>query len=183
MSGEIYEPREDSFLLLKHVKNYENDSFLDMGTGSGILAMEASKYCKFVLACDKNKKAVKELVKLINKNNLINIRAVYSDLFSNIKQNFDIIMFNPPYLPSDPNYPDISLDGGKQGYEIIEKFLYQAKKFLRPKGKIVLLFSSLSKKGKIDKILENSGYRYKKIDQEKIDFEDLYIYEIWKNAE
>lgn len=92
-------------------------------------------------------------------------------------------MFNPPYLPSDPNYPDISLDGGKQGYEIIEKFLYQAKKFLRPKGKIVLLFSSLSKKGKIDKILENSGYRYKKIDQEKIDFEDLYIYEIWKNAE
>lgn len=54
MIKEIYEPREDSFLLLEQIKKHirKNDKVLDVGTGSGILALEASKcseICDFQL--------------------------------------------------------------------------------------------------------------------------------------
>ncbi|MBU1111510.1 MAG: methyltransferase, partial [Nanoarchaeota archaeon] len=101
-----------------------------------------------------------------------------SNLFSNIKESFDLIIFNPPYLPSCANCPDIALDGGKEGYELIEKFLKQAKKHLNKDGIILLLFSSFSKKEKINKILERERYYYKEIAKQHIHFEDLYVYEI-----
>ena len=52
---------------------------------------------------------------------------MHSDLFSNIKGKFNTIIFNPPYLPED-EFKDKSLDGGKKGYEIIEKFLNKVSK-------------------------------------------------------
>ena len=44
----MYEPQEDSFLLQKQVKKYAKGIVLDMGTGSGILAVEAAKSQKVV---------------------------------------------------------------------------------------------------------------------------------------
>ncbi|MFH1770283.1 MAG: HemK2/MTQ2 family protein methyltransferase [archaeon] len=165
----IYEPREDSFLLQKHIKDYAKGSVLDMGTGSGILAEEAIKYTDKVLAADINKEAIK-------KHSKIEFRQ--SNLFSNVKESFDLIIFNPPYLPSCAKDSDIALDGGKEGYELIEKFLKQAKKHLNKNGVILLLFSSFSKKEKIDKVLKEENYSYKEIAKEHIHFEDLYVYEI-----
>jgi len=43
-------------------------------------------------------------------------------------------LFNPPYLP-DGKVKDAALDGGKNGYNLICKFLHEAKRFLRPQGK------------------------------------------------
>ena len=44
----IYDPAEDSFLILKHIKDFAHDKkVLDLGTGSGVLAREASKYTKW----------------------------------------------------------------------------------------------------------------------------------------
>jgi len=70
------------------------------------------------------------------------------------------------------------LDGGKEGWELIAKFLKQAKNYLRKEGTILLLFSSFSKKDKIDNILKGQDYNYKEIAKERIHFEDLYVYEI-----
>jgi len=172
----IYEPREDSFLLLKHIKDYAKGLVLDMGTGTGILVEEASKHADKAIGVDVNKEAI-EFCK--NKfNNIKNIKFKNSDLFSSLKEKFNLIIFNPPYLPSEPKASDIALDGGKQGYEMIEQFLKKAKKHLKKDGKILLLFSSLSKKEKINNILISEGYSYKEIDKQHIHFEDLYVYEI-----
>ena len=52
----IYEPSEDSHLIKKYIKGYsKNKKVLDVGTGSGILAKEALKYTKNVIASDINK--------------------------------------------------------------------------------------------------------------------------------
>jgi len=88
----IYEPKEDSFLILKYIKNYCNGNVLDMGCGSGILSLEAMKYSKDVLGVDSNEECVEHCKKK-------EINVVRSDLFSNVNGKFDLVIFNPPYLP------------------------------------------------------------------------------------
>lgn len=166
----IYEPAEDSFLLQKYVKKYAKDKVLDMGTGSGIQALASLEKTKDVLAVDINPSAVGQLKKK-------GIKAKVSDLFSNVKGKFDLIIFNPPYLPEDKREPrdsSISTTGGKKGYETIEKFLKQAKKFLKKDGKILLVFSSLT--GNIEKLFSKYSYGFKKLEEKKLFFEKIYVY-------
>ena len=98
---EPYEAREDTLLLIKHMKKYATgkDYVLEMGTGSGVVAIEACKYAKKVLAVDINPKAITLAKK--NAKKIVNITIKKSDLFSNIKkeEKFNLIVFNPPYLP------------------------------------------------------------------------------------
>ncbi len=170
----MYEAREDSFLLLKSVK-LAKGKVLDIGTGSGILAYEASKLknVKSVTAVDIDQKSINYVKKKYN------INVIKSDLFENIKGKFDTIIFNPPYLPQEIVYPKIkdkAIFGGKKGYELIERFLNNAKKYLNKDGIILLLFSSLTNKKKINDILNKNSFKYKQIDKLKLDFEELYVY-------
>lgn len=165
----IYEPRDDSFLLQKHIKDYAKGLVLDMGTGSGIQAEEAVKYADKVIAVDINPEAIRQ-------HKEIEFRE--SDLFSNVNEKFDLIIFNAPYLPNDPKDPDVALDGGPEGYEVIERFFKEAKNHLKQNGVILLLFSSFSKKEKIDLILKEENYKYQEVDKQHIHFEDLYVYEV-----
>lgn len=176
----MYEPREDSFLLLRNIKAYvkPKHKVLDMGTGSGILAKEAAKYVKSVVAIDIEDKVIEKLKAEYKKNMKSNkIKFIHSNLFSNIKskEKFNLIVFNPPYLPSK-KIKDKQLDGGENGTEIIVKFLKQARKYLNKEGKILLLCSSLNKN--IEKIFEKYNYNYKKIDEQSFFFEKLFVYEL-----
>lgn len=176
----IYEPNEDSFLIKKHVLaciSSKESSVLDMGSGSGILAKEALKKTKHVTAADIDKEAVSHL-------KFHGIKAVKSDLFKNIKGKFDLIIFNPPYLPEERKEPKSSrlhTEGGKEGYEIIEKFLVQAKSHLSINGKILLIFSSLTNKAKIDNLLLKNRYAYALLEKQSFFFEELYVYLIKKS--
>ncbi len=167
----IYQPAEDSYLLQKQVKIYAKKGMkvLDMGTGSGIQAITAKEQGADVLAVDINKECL----------NLKNIKTLRSNLFEKVKGKFDLIIFNPPYLPEDKREPEdskLATTGGKKGNEIIIKFLKQAKNHLEENGKILLLFSSLTPNMKI--ILK--GFKTKKLSEEKIPYETLYVYELSK---
>lgn len=165
----IYEPREDSFLIKEYIKGYAKGKILDIGTGSGILALEALKYSKDVLAVDVNPEAVNEA----NKKGL---NAKVSDLFSNVKGKFDLIIFNPPYLPEDPKEDDeskLATTGGKRGCEIIEKFLKKAKKHLNKGGVILLLFSTLS--GDVEGLIKKYKFNYKLLEEKPLFFEKLKV--------
>jgi len=180
---EIYEPREDSFFLKEEIKNYAHSLVLDIGTGSGIQALEASKYASKVYAVDINSAAIKNLKKTIRKNKIKNIIAVKSDLFSSLKKiKFDLIIFNPPYLPSDKKYPDKALDGGKRGFELIERFFEEASAFLKPTGLILLVFSSLTNKNKVDEVIIRHLFDFKLIGTKKLFFEQLFLYKISKSV-
>lgn len=174
----MYEPREDSFLLLKNLKKYlkkyihKGDIVLDMGCGSGILARETARYARKVVAADIDKELITELERK-NKNKKINF--VFSDLFSHITDKFDLIIFNPPYLPSK-NIKHQDIDGGKKGTEIIERFLKEAREHLKENGKILILVSSLNKN--IEELFSSYGYSYKKIGEQKFFFEKLFVYEL-----
>ncbi len=177
----IYYPREDSYLLEKHVKRLAFGTVLDMGTGTGIQALAAAnnKKVKNVLAVDINKGAV-DYCKKNSKHRKITYKV--SDLFKNIpRQKFDTIIFNPPYLPQGGRIRDIATEGGKKGYEVIEKFIEQTGNYLKTDGNILLLFSSLTNRKIVEQFLNNKMFDFKMIDSIHYFFEELYVYNIIKS--
>ncbi len=143
---------------------------------------------KSVLGVDVNKYAVKYCNEKIKRNLIIEnkrykekISFKQSDLFSNVTGKFDTTIFNPPYLPIDPRLKDTSLDGGKHGYEVLEKFLSHASAYLNPNGKILVVFSSLTKKDKVDNIIGNYCFDFTLLEKLSIPNEFLYCYLIEKS--
>jgi len=183
----IYQPLEDSRLLQDTLKEYlkkipTNIKILDMGSGSGIQA-QTCKDLKFknILTSDINPEAIKHLKKE-------KFKTILSNLFSKIPKTkkFDLIIFNPPYLPEDKREPSdsrLQTTAGKKGYELIIKFLKQAKKHLTKNGKIILLFSSLSKPKIIISESKKQNYTIKKLNQTSLFFEKLFVYEFLKNKQ
>jgi len=179
---QIYEPREDTFLIEKKVKRYANGRVLDMGTGSGVLAIEACQKADYVIGVDVNKKALSYARKKAKTMGLKNIKFVYSDLFSCFKRKkdvFDLIIFNPPYLPEqkgEDKFTKMQVSGGKKGYEILERFFSEASTHLAPNGKILVLFSTLTNKDKVHEIIDKYCFNYQKLAEESYDFETLFVY-------
>ena len=177
---EIYQPAEDSYLLSETIKKYlkkiENKhiKILDMGSGSGIQAQTCRKLgFSNILTADINKEAIKNLKKQ-------GFNSIHSDLFSNInkKEKFDLIVFNPPYLPEHKYDKEKDTTGGKKGFETILNFLKQAKNYLNKNGNILLLFSSFSQPKIIIEKAESLGYKTKELSGKKLFFEELFVYEI-----
>ncbi|MBS1266859.1 MAG: Release factor glutamine methyltransferase [Candidatus Woesearchaeota archaeon] len=170
-----YKPREDSYLIKKHIRKYAKGTVLDMGTGSGILALEAAKTAQKVIGAD-----ISIAIEKAPKNKKITF--IQSDLFSNIKNKFDLIIFHPPYLPQDKGIEDKTLYGGKHGYETLVRFLINAKDYLKNNATILILFSSLTNKEIIDKSIKENLYKSKQLEEQKLDFEKLFVYELRKTA-
>ncbi len=98
--SQVYQPEEDTCLLLdaalSEVK--PGDRVLEIGTGSGTIAAELAKVTD-VVATDINPHAVS-----CAKTKLLEV--VQTDLFCGIKGSFDLVVFNPPYLPTAPGGQD-----------------------------------------------------------------------------
>src|SRR3989338_3015097 len=143
----VYEPSEDRFLIEKEVMKHAVGKVLDMGTGSGILAISAAKRknVRKVYAVDIDMQAIKDARMRYHGKKII---WKQSDLFSSFPKafmhSFDTIIFNPPYLPSEKKEKYLDLEGGKEGNEAIERFLEKARDYLKLNGKILILVSTLT---------------------------------------
>ena len=179
-----YQPEQDSYLLSETLKKYLNDKIknkeinqdikiLDMGSGSSIQAQTCKELgFKNILCADINPEAIAHLKKQ-------GFKATETDLFSNLKkQKFDLIIFNPPYLPEHKYDKEKDTTGGKKGFETIISFLEQAKSHLNNKSLILLLFSSLSQPKIIIEKAKSLGYELKELSSKNLFFEELFVYEI-----
>ncbi len=153
----VYEPAEDTFLLVEYLK-VEEEVVLDVGTGCGVLAVLAAKKARKVVATDINPYAIKCAKKNAKKNRVEDkIEFRLGDLFQPIgpDETFDLILFNSPYLPSEPDekrsWIGRAWAGGPSGRKLIDHFIIDAPKFLAGNGRILLVQSSLSD---IDETLE-----------------------------
>ena len=175
----IYQPAEDSYLMSRILeekipallKQNKDLRFLEIGTGSGI-HLETAKNLgvKNIFSSDIDKKSVSHCT-------LLGFNCIHSDLFEDIQGKYNLIIFNPPYLPEDAKEPKnsrLATTGGKKGNEIIIKFLEQAKDYLAVNGKIFLITSSFSEDVNFKKL----NYSAKEIGCEKLFFEKLCIWEI-----
>ena len=193
----MYQPAEDSLMLEKHAESIARGKVLDVGTGIGIQAIAAAKNKKVreILAIDIDDEAVGYCKRNIENKK---IKFIKSDLFSNVKGKFDTIIFNPPYLPEEQDLKtkksskdfrasknkdifgvkDKALYGGKYGFELIKKFFSEAKSHINEGGVILLVFSSLTGKNKVDEIIKKSGFKFKELEKQHVFFEDIYVYTI-----
>lgn len=137
-------PRLDTEIVvetaLKHIK--DSDEVLDLMTGSGCIARAISENSKAtVYASDISEQAIN-----VAKTNFSG-KIYLSDVFESIDKKFDVIVSNPPYIPtSDVNnlekevkcQPMLALDGGKSGLDVYEKIAFTLSKALKKGGTLVL---------------------------------------------
>lgn len=148
---DVYEPAEDSFLFAENLGVNEGEHVLDMGTGCGILGVLAAKKAHAVLSVDINPHAIR----CAKQNAALNsvrgkMSFLQSDLFTSLgaQEQFDVILFNAPYLPSEDGEDAFWLGrawaGGATGRQVLDRFISQAPCHLKQTGRILLMQSTLA---------------------------------------
>jgi len=176
----VYTPAEDTLLLLSAVKAGKGQRILEMGCGTGIIALHCAKAGYRVKAADISLDAV-ENARQNAAVNALDIDLAVSDLFVKVRGIFDVIIFNPPYLSSQDS-EGLSeaerrpLVGGEAGHEISVRFLEQAPKHIAPGGRIYLLTSSESEGGVLE--AARSLYSARRVAERRIFFELLAVWEL-----
>jgi len=176
----VYEPAEDTFLLADNLLVKKSDNVLEIGTGTGIIAIIASKKAKKVVTVDINRYAVE----CARKNTEINLACVdirWGDLFDPVDdEKFDLILFNTPYLPiEDDELVDDELEaawnGGKDGRFVINRFIKGLVEHLNPCGRVQLVQSSLSNVEETTGRLMELGFEVSVTDSERFFFEEVVV--------
>lgn len=178
----VYEPSEDSFMLANGAK-LARGFVLDVGCGCGLASLVCAKNEKNkVLGTDLNPDAVRCAIQNAQNNNIKNVSFLESNLFSNIpKSKFDAILFNPPYLPTEYNERidgqlNIAFDGGKDGRKVLDLFLAEFDRYLKPEGSLFLLQSTLNGPRKTRSKLKNLGYSVIILEKKRFFFESIYLF-------
>lgn len=150
----IPQPDTETLVLqaIKRIKHYENNNIkvLDLCTGSGAIAISLAKEFENkniqVYASDISSKALEVAKKNAMQNN-VQINFINSNMFESIKEKFDIIVSNPPYIETKvinklskdvQSEPYIALDGGFDGLEFYKIIASEYEKYLNDNGTLLL---------------------------------------------
>ena len=142
-------PRQDTEVLvetaLTHLKDSRSPKILDMCTGSGCIGISIQSFCSNtqVTAADISEDALKVAQKNA-KENQVPVEFVHSDLFKEISGSYDMIVSNPPYIPSkviETLMPEVrdhepikALDGKEDGLYFYRRITEESVAYLKPGG-------------------------------------------------
>lgn len=178
---QVYEPAEDTFLLANNLEVERMSRALEIGTGTGLIAILASRKARMVIATDINPHALDCTLKNIIVNKAYNVELRKGNLFEPVKdEKFDLILFNTPYLPTSEDETvdgelDAAWNGGPSGREVIDRFLCEVKDHLNPGGKVQMVQSTLSGNEETLEKLEELGFKASITAREKGFFEEMVV--------
>jgi release factor glutamine methyltransferase len=148
VNEDVLIPRQDTELLVEEVlKVCTQKSVLDMCSGSGCIIISLAKLggLKKAVGADISDKALRIAKRNADKHG-VNVEFLYSNLFDNINESFDIIVSNPPYIPTadiellmpevKTHEPMLALDGMEDGLEFYRRLAAVSGRYLNKPGSI-----------------------------------------------
>ena len=173
VNKKVLAPRMETEILveevLKYLKEHKNAEVLDLGTGSGAIAVTIAKFSNAkVSAIDVSKQAL-QTAKTNAEKNGVKVEFIESDMFSKLKnrKKFDVIVSNPPYIRTldivgldeeVKNYdPSLALDGGEDGLKFYRIIAQQAPQHLT-KGGMLFLEIGQGQFKDVEKLLSEAGF-------------------------
>ncbi len=171
VNSQVLIPRQDTETLVEEALKVLEPGMnvLDLCTGSGCIIVSLMKYKEGLTgtASDISKQAI--LVAKENaKQNQVEVEFVSSDLFKSITGTYDMIISNPPYIPTEvigglmpevKNFePMEALDGKEDGLYFYREIASEAGNFLNSNGYLYFEIGH-DQGGKVAAIMESNGYR------------------------
>ena len=159
-------PRPETELLIERLKARGNIySLLDIGTGSGCIAITASinELSENIFATDNSRSTLNVAKENMKKFGVTNIQtAVHDFLQGGFKSKFDVVVSNPPYIAADEiaglqnevrDYePHSALTDNTDGFSFYRRFADQFNNLITPGGILMLEFGGNYQKDEIEKI-------------------------------
>jgi len=131
---------------------------LDMGTGSGVNAILAAKRGAYVTAVDINPMALEAAKENVSRNGLDGcVEVRHSDVFDNVKETFDLIVFDPPFrwFPPRTLFEMASTD---EGYRAMTRFFHRAMNHLSHEGRMLIFFGTSGDIAYLRTLMSDQGF-------------------------
>lgn len=184
ISDEVYKPSDDSFLLAENL-TVKDEKFLEIGCGCGLLSLLAAKIGgeSRGVATDINPFAIELSIRNAELNDLTGkVEFRLGNLFEPLQdgEKFDLIVFNPPYLPVTDKfggYLEKAWSGGQEGTTVINLFIRHVDRFLTEKGRIIMILSTLSNYSDVTGKMKKKGFKTRLLGEKHFDFETIFCVE------
>lgn len=163
----VYTPQEDTDLLAEALSEEPlppGADVLDVGTGSGALALHAARRGLRVTAVDVSRRAV-WAARINARLSGLRVRILRGNLFEPVRgRTFDVILANPPYVPVPdadpaPRGAARAWDAGHDGRLILDRICREAPACLRPGGVLLVVHSALSGPERTVTLLRAAGLK------------------------
>ena len=151
VTPEVLIPRPETELLVDLALERNPESLIDVGTGSGCIAVALAKELPDleVYALDISPAALAVAHRNAERHGVEDrIQTIVSDLLDRRPGPVDLIVSNPPYVSADEwaslppairyHEPRLALDGGADGLDLIRRLLSQSQGLLEPGGALLM---------------------------------------------
>jgi len=171
----IYMPSMATSLIAKNLPNLNGLDVLDLGTGSGVLAILASKLgARRVIGIDISRRAIRTAERNAAMNNAC-VKFRVGDLYEPVKDEvFDLIICNPPMTPSKHPLPRFTW-GGVDGRAVLDRAICEAPRHLKDRGTLLVPVVSLVGIGRTWRLFREVGLKPEVIDYSIHPFGDTLL--------